>query len=82
MDELFAIRIKEYELTVTHIFQIESPMHAPTKLVLPSGETQEFPLPESTFDFNFTNSVGFTYEATCVRNCLKKGMCVVEVYIL
>jgi len=47
----------------------------PDRLVLPSGETLECPLPDVKFaeKFNFMNSQGLTYEAQAVRENLLKG---------
>ncbi|PVD34077.1 hypothetical protein C0Q70_05339 [Pomacea canaliculata] len=52
--------------------EISHPMHCPTKMVLHSGETKEFPLPESPHKYNFVNSVGLVYEAQAVRECLQQ----------
>ncbi|XP_025087969.1 trans-1,2-dihydrobenzene-1,2-diol dehydrogenase-like [Pomacea canaliculata] len=54
--------------------EISHPMHCPTKMVLHSGETKEFPLPESPHKYNFVNSVGLVYEAQAVRECLQQGL--------
>ncbi|KAL8623985.1 hypothetical protein ACOMHN_040611 [Nucella lapillus] len=54
--------------------QLEEPFHAPTKIRLPSGETEDFPLPESPYSYTFVNSQGFIYQARCVRECLQKGL--------
>ena len=54
--------------------QLEDPHQCPTRLVtLPSAESQEFPLPDSPYSFNFVNSAGMMYEAQGVRECLQKG---------
>ncbi|KAK7479558.1 hypothetical protein BaRGS_00029195 [Batillaria attramentaria] len=43
------------------------------RLVTPSGE-KVFPFPGCSCDFNFDNSIGFTYEIDAVRDCLNKGL--------
>uniref|UniRef100_A0A250XYP4 Trans-1,2-dihydrobenzene-1,2-diol dehydrogenase n=1 Tax=Castor canadensis TaxID=51338 RepID=A0A250XYP4_CASCN len=46
----------------------------PTELVV-NGEHKEFPLPQvPNKEFNFHNSMGITYEAKHVRECLQKGL--------
>ncbi|XP_017759341.1 PREDICTED: trans-1,2-dihydrobenzene-1,2-diol dehydrogenase-like [Eufriesea mexicana] len=53
---------------------IKVPMFwCPTSIELPRGTINK-PLPETECKFNFTNSVGLSYEATEVRNCILKGM--------
>lgn len=52
---------------------IKVPMFwCPTRIELPHG-TINVPLPETECKFNFLNSVGLSYEATEVRNCILKG---------
>ncbi|KAK7099595.1 trans-1,2-dihydrobenzene-1,2-diol dehydrogenase-like [Littorina saxatilis] len=44
------------------------------RLITPSGE-KVFPFPPcEPRDFNFDNSIGFTYEIQTVRECLQKGL--------
>ncbi|XP_052233701.1 trans-1,2-dihydrobenzene-1,2-diol dehydrogenase-like isoform X3 [Dreissena polymorpha] len=50
--------------------QIESPFHAPTRVLTPTG-TNEFPLKEGSYHFG--NSAGLQYEATEIRRCLLEG---------
>ena len=47
-------------------------MWCPSQIKLPSG-TRELPLPPVPQNLNYTNSIGFVYEAAEVRECLKKG---------
>ncbi|KAH3777270.1 hypothetical protein DPMN_178747 [Dreissena polymorpha] len=49
---------------------IESPFHAPTRVLTPTG-TNEFPLKEGSYHFG--NSAGLQYEATEIRRCLLEG---------
>lgn len=37
------------------------------------GKTVDIPLPKTTEKLNFTNGTGMSYEATEVRDCLRKG---------
>lgn len=39
-----------------------------------SGETLNFPLPDTILPCNFKNSSGLRYEAMEVRKCIKEGM--------
>lgn len=50
------------------------PFWSSNKLVTVDGNTQEFPLPEGKYPFNFPNSAGLGYEAQHVRECLQQGL--------
>lgn len=48
------------------------PFWKPTKMIV-LGKEKEFPLPPVKGKFNFSNSVGLSYEAEEVRRCLRSG---------
>ncbi|XP_064650183.1 trans-1,2-dihydrobenzene-1,2-diol dehydrogenase-like [Lineus longissimus] len=45
----------------------------PVKLVTPSG-TLDYPVPRTEAKTNFLHTMGFTYQAQCIRECLQKGL--------
>uniref|UniRef100_A0A8C5WKC6 Trans-1,2-dihydrobenzene-1,2-diol dehydrogenase n=1 Tax=Leptobrachium leishanense TaxID=445787 RepID=A0A8C5WKC6_9ANUR len=55
------------------MIQVPSCMWCPTSVIL-NGQETTFPLPPSTKATNFTNSMGLSYEAEHVRQCLRKGL--------
>ena len=58
---------------VSGVIRVPTHFWCPTRIIVPSGETIEYKLPDTIKSTNYTNSAGLRYEAIACREKILQG---------